>query len=50
MSDESISGRIERLADEERALHTREQNDSTHDEALSGDRERLAEMPRRSAS
>lgn len=44
MSDESISGRIERLVDEEHALRTREENDSTDDEALARDRERLDQV------
>jgi hypothetical protein len=41
MNDESISGRIERLVDEEHALRTREENDSMDAEALAGDRQRL---------
>ena len=44
MSDESISGRIESLVDEEHAVRAREQIDSTRDEALSADRERLAQI------
>jgi hypothetical protein len=41
MSDESISGRIERLVAEEHELRTREQTDSTHLEALETDKEQL---------
>jgi len=44
MSDESISGRIERLVDEEHALRTREENDSTDAEALADDRARLEKV------
>jgi len=44
MNDESIAGRIERLVDEEHALRTREENDSTDGEALAGDRERLEQV------
>ena len=44
MSDESISGRIERLVDEEHALRTREEDDSTDAEALASDRERLEQV------
>jgi hypothetical protein len=44
MSDESISGRIERLVDEEHALRTREESDSTDGEALAVDRERLDQV------
>jgi Protein of unknown function (DUF2630) len=41
MSDESIAARIERLVAEEHDLRQREQADSTKDEALEPDRERL---------
>jgi Protein of unknown function (DUF2630) len=41
MSDESIAGHIERLVTEEHELRQREQNDSTHPDALESDRERL---------
>ena len=44
MGDESISGRIERLVDEEHALRTREENDSTDVDALAGDRARLEQV------
>jgi hypothetical protein len=41
MSDESIAGRIERLVREEHDLRDREQSDSSHPDALEGDRGRL---------
>jgi hypothetical protein len=41
MSDESIAARIERLVREEHGLRDREQSDSSHPDALEGDRERL---------
>jgi hypothetical protein len=41
MSDESITGRIEQLVTEEHQLRSREQTDSTDDDALERDRERL---------
>ncbi len=41
MSDESIGGRIERLVAEEHELRTREEADSTDEQALAADRERL---------
>jgi hypothetical protein len=44
MSDESIAARIERLVDEEHALRSREQRDSTDVDALDDDRDRLREV------
>lgn len=44
MSDESIANHIERLVDEEHALRTREQQDSTDTNALEQDRSRLREV------
>jgi hypothetical protein len=44
MSDERISGRIERLVGEEHALRTREEHDSTDAAALQADRQRLREV------
>ena len=41
MSDESIAARIERLVAEEHDLREREEADSTRDDALEADRERL---------
>ena len=41
MSDESIAGRIERLVSEEHALRQREEADSTNEDALEDDRDRL---------
>jgi Protein of unknown function (DUF2630) len=41
MSDESIASHIERLVSEEHELRQREQDDSTHPDALESDRERL---------
>jgi Protein of unknown function (DUF2630) len=41
MSDESIAGRIERLVAEEHELRGREQIDSSNEQALEEDRERL---------
>jgi hypothetical protein len=41
MSDESSSGRIEKLVSEEHALRTKEQADSSDEDALESDRERL---------
>jgi Protein of unknown function (DUF2630) len=41
MSDESITGRIERLVTEEEELRRREQADRSSEEALETDRERL---------
>jgi hypothetical protein len=41
MSDESIAARIERLVREEHGVRDREQSDSSHPDALEGDRERL---------
>lgn len=41
MSDESVLARIEALVQEEHALQSREQADSTDSGALAGDRERL---------
>ena len=41
MSDDAVSGRIERLVDEEHALQTREEHDRTDERALEADRERL---------
>jgi hypothetical protein len=38
MSDESIAARIERLVREEHGLRDREQSDSSHPDALEGDR------------
>jgi Protein of unknown function (DUF2630) len=42
MSDESISGRIEKLVSEEHALRNKEQADSYDEGALDADRERLS--------
>jgi hypothetical protein len=44
MSDESIAARIERLVGEEHDLRDREQQDSSDDDALARDRERLREV------
>jgi uncharacterized protein DUF2630 len=44
VSDESIAGRIERLVDEEHALRSREEHDSSDEEALEADRARLQEV------
>jgi hypothetical protein len=41
MSDESIAARIERLVDEEHKLRQHEEADSTSEDALEADRERL---------
>jgi hypothetical protein len=41
MSDESIAERIERLVGEEHELRQREEADSTSEDALDSDRERL---------
>ena len=41
MSDESITARIERLVTEEKDLRSREQQESSDEEALEKDRERL---------
>jgi hypothetical protein len=41
MSDESIAARIDRLVTEEQDLRRREQQDSTDEDALDADRERL---------
>jgi hypothetical protein len=41
MSDESIAARIERLVSEEHELRHREEADSTKEDALEADRERL---------
>ncbi|MFL5908865.1 MAG: DUF2630 family protein [Solirubrobacterales bacterium] len=41
MSDESITDRIERLVTEEKDLRSREQQESSDEEALEKDRERL---------
>jgi len=41
MSDESIAARIERLVGEEHQLRHREEADSTKEDALGADRERL---------
>jgi hypothetical protein len=41
MSDETIAARIEQLVAEERDLRHREQTDSSEDDALEADRERL---------
>jgi hypothetical protein len=41
VSDESIAARIERLVAEEHDLREREEADSTRDDALEADRERL---------
>jgi hypothetical protein len=41
MSDESITGRIERLVAEEKELQGREQEDRDDDDSLEADRERL---------
>jgi Protein of unknown function (DUF2630) len=44
MSDESIAARIERLVQEEHALRTREERDSTDAAALDADRGRLRDV------
>ena len=44
MTDESISGRIERLVAEEHTLHGREQAEREDDQALAADRARLSEV------
>ena len=44
MTDESISGRIERLVKEEHDLRAREEHDSADAAALERDRERLREV------
>ncbi len=44
MSDESITGHIERLVAEEHELRRREQTDSSDESALESDRERLREV------
>ena len=44
MSDESIAARIEKLVEEEHALRTREEHDSTAPEALESDRARIREV------
>ena len=41
MSDESITARIDRLVTEEQDLRRREQQDSSDNDALDADRERL---------
>jgi len=41
MSDESIAARIERLVAEEHELRSREQSDSSDEDALETDQERL---------
>ena len=41
MTDESIAARIERLVTEEHELRQREEADSTSEDALESDRERL---------
>jgi hypothetical protein len=41
MSDESIAARIEQLVTEEHALRQREEADSTKEDALEDDRDRL---------
>jgi hypothetical protein len=41
VSDESITARIERLVTEEKDLRSREQQESSDEEALEKDRERL---------
>ena len=44
MNDETISARIERLVQEEHALRTREELDSSHPNALESDQGRLREV------
>ena len=44
MSDESIAARIERLVTEEHELRQREEVDSSAEEALEADRERLRDV------
>ena len=44
MSDESITTRIESLVIEEHELRTREQSDSTNEDALEADQQRLREV------
>ena len=44
MTDESISGRIERLVAEEHDLRDREQAEREDDQALAADRARLSEV------
>jgi hypothetical protein len=44
MSDESISARIESLVAEEHGIRSREQADSTHEDALEADQQRLREV------
>jgi len=44
MSDESIAARIDRLVTEEQDLRRREQQDSSDNDALDADRERLSEV------
>ncbi len=44
MSDESITTRIESLVAEEHELRTREQSDSTDEDALEADQQRLREV------
>jgi hypothetical protein len=44
MSDETIAARIERLVEEEHALRAREEHDSTDNDALKADRERLRQV------
>jgi hypothetical protein len=44
MTDESISGRMERLVAEEHELRDREQAEREDDEALAADRARLSEV------
>ncbi|HEY3188834.1 MAG TPA: DUF2630 family protein [Solirubrobacteraceae bacterium] len=44
MSDESIAARIERLVTEEHELRTREEDDSTDNDALEADKGRLREV------
>lgn len=43
-SDDSIAARIESLVAEERQLRSREQTDSTHEEQLEADRQRLSSL------
>ena len=44
MSDETVTDRIERLVAEEHQLRNREQADSTDDERLASDQQRLDEL------
>ncbi len=44
MSDESITTRIESLVAEEHELRTREESDSTNEDALEADQQRLREV------